>query len=105
MKKIFLAMIAATLSFGAFAQDTAPATPSTEQAQQQQKKDMYVFKDNKMWTVKDGKVAAMTDDVTLADGTVVKTTGEVVTKDGQKQALKDGQYIDADGKIGETTEK
>ncbi len=106
MKKVFLAMIAATLSFGAFAQDTTntPTTPPTEQSQQQ-RKDMYVFKNNKMWAVKNGNITAMADDATLANGIVVKTTGEIVAPGGQKEALKEGQYIDADGKIGETTEK
>ena len=109
MKKVFLAMIAATLSFGAFAQDTTntQATSLTEQSQQQQpqqQKDMYVFKNSKMWAVKNGNITAMADNVTLSDGTVVKTTGEI-TKDGKTEALKDGQYIDVDGNIGETTEK
>jgi glucose/arabinose dehydrogenase len=112
MKKVFLAMIATALSFGAFAQDTtnpqmAPPTQQPQQQQQppeQQQKDMYVFKNNKMWAVKSGNITEMTDNVTLSNGTVVKTTGEIV-KDGGTQALKDGQYIDVDGNIGETTEK
>lgn len=108
MKKVFLVMIGAALSFGAFAQDTTSTqtTTPTEQAQQQpqQQKDMYVFKNNKMWAVKNGNITAMSDDVTLSDGTVIKTTGEV-TKNGKAEALKDGQYIDVDGNIGETTEK
>lgn len=110
MKKVFLAMIGAALSFGAFAQDSTNAsttspTEQTQQPPQQQQKDMYVFKNNKVWAVKSGNVTELTQNATLSDGTVVKTTGEVVTKDGQTKALKDGQYIDADGKIGETTEK
>jgi hypothetical protein len=112
MKKVFLVMIGAALSFGAFAQDTTnkSTTSPTEQTQQQQQpqqqqKDIYVFKNNKMYAVKSGNVAVMADNATLSDGTVVKTTGEVVTKDGQTKALKDGEYIDADGKIGETTQK
>lgn len=105
MKKVFLAMIAVALSFGAFAQDTTknPTTPPTQQPQQQ-KKDMYVFKKDKMWVVKSGTVTEMTDSTTLSNGTVVKPNGEIVTKDGQTQVLKDGQYIDVDGKIGDTTE-
>jgi len=103
MKNLLFSMIAVALSFGAFAQDTTlTQNPPTEQ-QQTQKKDMYVFKDGKMWEVKDGKTSEMAKDVTLANGTVVKTTGEVVTKDGQSSALKDGQYIDVDGNIGQTT--
>lgn len=98
-------MIGAALSFGAFAQDTTSTSPTspTEQTQQQQK-DMYVFKNSKMWTVKNGNITAMTDNVTLPDGTIVKTTGEI-TKNGKTEALKDGQYIDVDGNIGETSEK
>ena len=84
MKNLFLSAIAVTLSFGAFAQDTNPTktTEPTEQAQPAQQKDVYVFK---------------------TSGTEVKTNGEVVSKDGEKVALKDGQYIDLDGNIGETT--
>ena len=106
MKKLFLAMIAATLSVGAFAQDTTntQTTSPVEQQPQQQQKDMYVFKNSKMWAVKNGNITAMADNVTLPDGTVVKTSGEI-TKNGKTEALKDGQYIDADGNIGETTEK
>jgi uncharacterized protein YdeI (BOF family) len=105
MKKVFLAMIGAALSFGAFAQDsTGTSTTSPTEQTQQQQKDMYVFKNSKMWTVKNGNITAMANDVTLSDGTVVKTTGEI-TKNGKTEALKDGQYIDADGNIGETTEK
>jgi hypothetical protein len=102
MKTLFLSMVAVALSFGAFAQDsTLSQTPPTEQ-QQTQQKDMYVFKDGKVWEVKNGKTSELTKDATLANGTVVKTTGEVVTKDGQSSALKDGQYIDVDGNIGQT---
>jgi|SRR6185312_5839558 len=105
MKKVFLAMIGAALSFGAFAQDsTSTSTTSPTEQTQQQHKDMYVFKNSKMWAVKNGNITAMADNVTLSDGTVVKTTGEI-TKDGKTEALKDGQYIDVDGNIGETTEK
>ncbi len=105
MKKVFLAMFAATLSFGAFAQDTTSTkTASPTEQQPQQQKDMYVFKNSKMWNVKNGNVTAMSNDVTLSDGTVVKPSGEI-TKNGKTEALKDGQFIDADGKIGETTEK
>lgn len=102
-------MIALALSFGAFAQDSTSTTPAEQQTQAQpeqqaqQQKDVYVFKNTKMWEVKSGKIAEMTKEVTLENGTIIKTTGEVVTKDGATTALKDGQYIDLEGKIGETT--
>ena len=110
MKNAFLSMIAVALSFGAFAQDStsnqgtaAPATaPTEQQAPQQKHKDMYVFKNSKVWEVKSGKVAELTKDATLANGAVVKANGDVVSKDGQTVALKDGQFIDVDGNIGQT---
>jgi uncharacterized protein DUF6799 len=106
MKNVFLSMIAVALSFGAFAQDTTSnhaTAPAEQQGQQQKHKDMYVFKDSKVWQVKSGNVTELTADATLPGGTVVKTNGEVVSKDGQTVTLKDGQYIDVDGKIGQTT--
>ena len=106
MKNVFLSMIAVALSLGAFAQDTKsnpPAAPTEQQAQQQQPKDMYVFKNGKVWQVKSGNVTELTKDATLASGAVVKTDGKVVSKDGQAVALKDGQYIDVDGNVGQTT--
>ena len=110
MKNVFLSMIAAALSLGAFAQDTTstqgttPATPPAEQqTQQTQQKDMYVFKNSKVWEVKSGNVTELTKDATLANGTVVKTNGDIVPKDGQTVTLKDGQFIDVDGNIGQTT--
>lgn len=106
MKNVFLSVIAVALSFGAFAQDTTSnqgTAPTEQQAQQQKHKDMYVFKDSKVWQVKSGNVTELTADATLPGGTVVKTNGEVVSKDGQTVTLKDGQYIDVDGKIGQTT--
>ena len=110
MKNVFLSMIAVALSFGAFAQDstsnqgTSNSTAPTEQQGQQQKhKDMYVFKNSKVWQVKGGNVSGLTEEATLPTGAVVKTNGDVVSKDGQTVALKDGQYIDVDGNIGQTT--
>lgn len=109
MKNVFLSMVAVALSFGAFAQETTPnpdstsTAPTEQQAQQHTQKDMYVFKNGKVWLVKSGNVTELTKDATLPNGAVVKTNGQVVSKDGQTVALKDGQYIDVDGNIGQTT--
>ncbi len=109
MKNVFLSMVAVALSLGAFAQETTPnpdstsTAPTEQQAQQQTQKDMYVFKNGKVWQVKSGNVTELTKDATLPNGAVVKTNGHVVSKDGQTVALKDGQYIDVDGNIGQTT--
>ena len=106
MKNLFLSMIAVALSTAVFAQETtskASTAPTEQQTQQQQQKDMYVFKNGKVWQVKSGNVTELAKDATLPTGAIVKTDGKVVSKDGQTVALKDGQYIDIDGNIGQTT--
>ena len=55
--------------------------------------------------MKDGKLTVMqnkaelTIDVTLSNGTVVKTDGEVIRKDGTKLVLKDGECVDNLGNL------
>ena len=39
----------------------------------------------------------ITTDVTLIDGTIIKTNGVVMMKDGSKMVLNDGQCINKDG--------
>ena len=100
MKNLFLSIFAIALSFGVFAQDTT-STKTPVITEQTQSKDVYVMKDNKMWVVKDNQKTEMAKDVTLVNGITIKTNGSLVTSVGQKMALKDGQYIDQDGKIGD----
>lgn len=100
MKHLVLAMFAMALSFGAFAQ-TQPTQDTIPTEQKTQAKAVYVFKDSKMWIVKDGQKTEMNADVTLPNGMMVNTKGEVKSTDGQTIALKDGQYIDEEGNIGD----
>jgi hypothetical protein len=101
MKNVFLTMLAVALSFGAFAQETTPAKDTIPMEQKTQKKDIYVMKDNKMWQIKAGEKTELTEDVTLANGTIVMANGTVKTTDGQTTMLKNGQYVDLEGNIGD----
>src|SRR3954469_8304276 len=55
--------------------------------------------------IKDGKLIvmhqgnAMISDVTLANGTQIKTDGTIITKDGNTLMLKEGECADKDGKV------
>ncbi|MEO6682281.1 MAG: DUF6799 domain-containing protein, partial [Ginsengibacter sp.] len=69
--------------------------------QKTQKKNVYLMKENKMWQVKDGEKSELTEDVTLVNGTIVMANGTVKTTDGQSTTLKNGQYVDLEGNIGE----
>lgn len=60
---------------------------------------VYYMTSGKMMMVKDGKVQEMSTEQTLADGSVVKTNGEVVKKDGSKMMLKNGESVTMDGRV------
>ncbi len=100
MKNLFLCLLAMAFSFGAFAQTpTNRDTIPTEQKSQQ--KTMYVMKDSKMWMMKDGQKTEMSQDVTLPHGLTITTKGEVKKDDGSTITLKEGQYVDEEGNIGD----
>lgn len=57
--------------------------------------------------LRDGKITVMyegsiiTADVTLANGTEIKTDGTIIKKDGTKVMLKEGECINKEGSISE----
>lgn len=106
-KNLILTMAIALISTGAFAQTTEPTEPQPQvpSEQKSQQKDVYLMQEGKMWWVKDADKIEMAEDVTLQNGTLVKTDGSVVKSDGEKVQLKNGQYIDRDGNIGEWVEQ
>lgn len=63
--------------------------------------DGVMMQDGKMMMMKAGKpTGQMTADMTMANGTKVKTDGSITTKDGGgKAVMKDGQIMMMDGKL------
>ncbi|MDB5282205.1 MAG: hypothetical protein JWO06_1280 [Bacteroidota bacterium] len=55
--------------------------------------------DGKMMLMKNGSWTAMTSDVTMGNGTKVKTDGTVVMKDGKTKTLKNGDCVKPDGMV------
>ena len=53
--------------------------------------------DGKMMMMKNGSWVAMTSEVTMTNGTKVKTDGTVVMKDGKTKKLKNGECVKSDG--------
>lgn len=94
-------MLSLALSFGVFAQDTIPKKDTIPTEQKTQLKDVFVMKDSKMWQIKAGEKSEMTADVTLVNGTIVMANGTVKKTDGQAITLKNGQFVDLEGNIGE----
>lgn len=99
MKKLLLAAIAGMVSLGVFAQE-AP-----EKMDKHKMKDCVMMKDGKMMAVKDGKWMDMDHDMTMDNGTVVSTTGEVKMKDGSTKMLENGQCVYMNGEIGMMKDK
>ena len=56
-----------------------------------------VMRDGKMVVLFEGK--ELSTDVFLKNGTTVKPDGTVITREGVRTSLKEGECIDADGKI------
>jgi X-X-X-Leu-X-X-Gly heptad repeat protein len=66
------------------------------------KKDCYLMKDSLMMVVRHGDTTSMKQmdkSVTLNNGTTIMTDGTVKMTDGTTKLLKEGWYIDEDGKI------
>lgn len=59
----------------------------------------YKFIDNKMFEVKNGELAAMTNHKTLKNGSVVLINGVVITKKGKTVHLNNGDIVDIKGHI------
>jgi len=62
-------------------------------------KDGVVKKDGKVWAIKAGENSEVSGEVSLSDGTKVMAGGEVVSKDGKKWELSDGDAILQDGRV------
>lgn len=91
MKTLFQALITACFAFAVISNSFAGDEKMT-------KKDHIMMKDGKVWVQKDGNVSELTSNLTLENGTVVKTDGTVTAKDGESMTLKNGDAINMKGK-------
>ena len=88
MKKMLFAIGLMIFGSGVFAQSETKM------------KTCYIMENGKVMTMKNGKETTMSKDMTLSNGAVVMTDGTVKMKDGTTKMLKEGQYVDANGKMG-----
>jgi len=102
MKKIILMLVVCALNFGAFAQSpygTGSASSDSVRSSSLNDPDGFIKKDGKVMMVNGGQYTILKKDVTLSDGTVVKTNGSYKTKDGTKMELREGDHLDLNGKL------
>ena len=112
MKKILLSVFVAALSCGAVAQerstpkDTIKANQQVQtQAAPNSTQQAYIMQDGKMYQYNNGIKSKLSDNVTLSNGIVITSTGSVTKPDGITEVLKNGQYVDPVGNIGEWNNK
>ncbi|HUZ59303.1 MAG TPA: DUF6799 domain-containing protein [Hanamia sp.] len=100
MKNLFLLIVAFTISIGVSDQtmsDTSHSRTHPEYANKNH--EMYFFKNGKMVMSKNGTKSEVNQAVTLANGTTLSTDGKVTWQDGKSKTLKDGEWVDMNGKI------
>ena len=102
MKNLSLLILAVAFSYGASAEiNSATSQQNVNQVYSQKHHEGYFLKDGKLMMMKDGTTSAVTQDVTLTDGTTISTDGKVTWKDGKSQTLTDSNWVDMSGKIHE----
>jgi hypothetical protein len=112
MKKLIGVFVAIAITTGAYAQagstngSTTPQELKTNQNQNMQNNpvgkshaDGVMMQNGKMMQVKNGQLTSLDQDLTLTNGTKVKSDGTCVKKDGTKMTLKEGQHLDMSGKV------
>ena len=94
-----LSLCVASTTFGADDKDKADKK-AEKMAEKAAEMNHIAMKDGKLWVMKDDKTMAMTEEVTLMDGTKVMTDGSYVAKAGDdKKMLKEGEAITWKGKV------
>ena len=102
MKNLGLLILAFAFSYGASAEiNSATSQQNTNVVYSQKHHEGYFLKDGKLMMMKDGTTSAVTQDVTLTNGTTVTTDGKVTWKDGKSQTLTEKDWVDMNGKIHE----
>src|SRR5690554_4605077 len=99
MKKIFLFVALFTwIGFSASAQEEKKEERKETERKMDQDNHYFIMKDGKIMEMKDGKVTEMTTETQVGD-VWIRTNGQVVKKDNTIVKLKEGQYLDDQGKI------
>jgi hypothetical protein len=104
MKIVLFILGILAMTQGVFAQDNTMNMPDTGMSKMSHmKKDCYLMKDGKMMMMKHGDTTMMKmmdKSVMLNNGATVMMDGTVKMADGTTKMLKEGWYVDMDGKMG-----
>lgn len=112
MKKIILVFVAIAITAGAYAQASSinrkmsPQDMNNNQNKSVQNHpvdksypDGVMKKNGKMMMVKNGQMTSLDHDMTMSNGTKIKSDGTCIKKDGTKKMMKEGQHMDMSGNM------
>ncbi len=114
MKKTLITGLFIMYGIAVIAQDTEKVTLTTDPkvlkmaATTDHAGEWMVVKEGKVYSTSNGKMILITKDLLLDNGSTLKTNGEVITKDGTKILVKEGERINRLGdlaKVPDSTEK
>ncbi len=92
MKKLIAVLVFGVLSYGALAQDSTKHRDDTPW-------DYIMMKKGQLLEVQHGRQTPVKRNITLVNGTTIHTNGKIDDSNGKTKGLKEGQYIQMDGKI------
>ena len=105
MKTISLFVVAIAFCFSASAQVSHNANPPQKHHQMTHSNhSYYTMQNGKLMMSNNGTMSAVTNDVTLSNGTTISTDGKVTWKNGKTEDLQEGQRIGSNGKIWSKTQ-
>ena len=108
MKKTIVFAVALIIGVSAFSQDSSTMRPMggdsmgmmNHKMMKGKMKDCVMMHGGTPMVMKGGQMSAMTDAMTLSNGTMVMTDGTVKMTDGKTKMMKDGDCIYMDGTMG-----
>ncbi|HSQ43576.1 MAG TPA: DUF6799 domain-containing protein [Ginsengibacter sp.] len=100
MKKVLIAFFAVALTSGSFAQDSTNGMSNMSQVHTMQNADGVIMQNGKVLQRRSGQVSVLTQNLVLADGTIVSPEGTVKMKDGTTITMQEGDYFKMDGTKG-----
>lgn len=101
MKKLLGILAISSIGYCASAQDSTSMMKDTGMMKMHDmKKDCIIVKDGKVMIMRHGEKKVLDSTINLGNGAMVSPDGTVKMSDGTTKMIKEGEYVDMDGKMG-----
>lgn len=104
MKKLVITTFAVLSTLMLNAQDDKMAQPAKMDTKKEvvATNDYLVMKGGKIYFYQNGKITTPEKDVTLSDGSIVSSNGDIKGKDGNVRKMKEGDFLYMNGTLRST---